>query len=51
VVIARDGQIKNVKIIVGHPARVNAVHDNLKNSKACAASGETTAPRVLKFQP
>lgn len=60
VVIAPDGQIKEVKVIGGHPqlpmARshvvlVNAVEDTLKNWKYAPASSETTAILVFNFHP
>ena len=51
VVIAPDGQIKDVKFIGGHPLLVNAVRDALKNWKYAPASGETTATLVFNFHP
>jgi TonB family protein len=41
VLIAPDGQIKDVKVIGGHPLLVSAVQDALKNWKYAPASGET----------
>ena len=51
VVIAPDGQIKEVKVIGGHPVLVSAVQDTLKNWKYAPASGETTATLVFNFHP
>lgn len=51
VVIASDGQIKEVKVIGGHPVLVNAVEDTLKNWKYAPASSETTAILVFNFHP
>ena len=51
VLIAPDGQIKEVKVIGGHPVLVNAVEDTLKNWKYRPASGETTAILVFNFHP
>ena len=46
VLVAPDGQIKDVKVLGGHPVLVSAVQDTLKNWKYAPASGETTAPTV-----
>lgn len=51
VVIAPDGQIKDVKVIGGHPVLVSAVQDTLKNWKYAPASTETTATLVFNFHP
>jgi TonB family protein len=51
VLIAPDGQIKEVKVIGGHPVLVNAVDDTLKNWKYAPASSETTAILVFNFHP
>lgn len=51
VLIAPDGQIKDVKVIGGHPLLVNAVEDALKNWKYAPASSETTATLVFNFHP
>jgi TonB family protein len=51
VVIAPDGQIKEVKVLGGHPVLVNAVEDTLKNWKYAPASSETTAILVFNFHP
>lgn len=51
VVIAPDGEIKEVKVIGGHPLLVKAVEDTLKNWKYAPASGETAATLVFNFHP
>ncbi|HEY6943695.1 MAG TPA: energy transducer TonB [Candidatus Acidoferrum sp.] len=51
IVIAPDGQIKDVKVIGGHPLLVNAVQDTLKDWKYAPASSETTATLVFNFHP
>ena len=51
VLIAPDGQIKDVKVIGGHPLLVSAVQDTLKNWKYAPASNETTATLVFNFRP
>jgi len=51
VVITPDGQIKEVKIIGGHPLLVNAVQETLKNWKYAPGSSETTALLVFNFHP
>lgn len=51
VVIALDGQIKDVKVIGGHPVLVTAVQDTLKNWKYAPANSETTATLVFNFHP
>ena len=51
VVIAPDGQIKDVKVIGGHPVLVSAVQDTLKNWKYAPSSSETTATLVFNFHP
>lgn len=51
VLIAPDGQIKDVKVIGGHPLLVSAVQDSLKNWKYAPASNETTATLVFNFHP
>src|SRR5919108_3561309 len=51
VVIAPDGQIKDVKVIGGHPLLVNAVQDTLKNWKYAPASGETAISLEFSFHP
>lgn len=51
VVIAPDGQIKDVKVLGGHPVLVNAVQETLKNWKYAPASSETTATLVFNFHP
>jgi TonB family protein len=51
VVIATNGQIKDVKVIGGHPLLVNAVQETLKNWKYVPSSSETTATLVFNFRP
>ena len=51
VVVAPDGQIKDVKVIGGHPLLVNAVQETLKNWKYAPASSETTVTLVFNFHP
>lgn len=51
IVIAPDGQIKDVKVLGGHPVLANAVQDTLKNWKYAPASSETTATLVFNFHP
>jgi TonB family protein len=51
VLIAPDGQIKEVKVVGGHPLLVSAVQDALKNWKYAPASGETTASLEFSFHP
>jgi TonB family protein len=50
-VVAPDGQIKDVKVIGGHPVLVNAVQETLKNWKYAPASSETTVTLVFNFHP
>src|SRR5690242_374858 len=51
VLVAPDGQIKDVKVIGGHPLLVSAVQDTLKNWKYAPASSETTVTLVFNFHP
>ena len=51
VLIAPDGQIKDVKVIGGHPLLVSAVQETLKSWKYAPASSETTAILVFNFHP
>ena len=51
IVIAPDGQIKDVKVLGGHPVLANAVQETLKNWKYAPASSETTATLVFNFHP
>lgn len=51
VVIASNGQIKEVKVVGGHPVLVNAVEETLKNWKYAPASSETTASLEFNFHP
>jgi len=49
--LAADGQIKDVKVIGGHPELVNAVQEARKNWEYAPANSETTAMRVFDFHP
>jgi TonB family protein len=51
VVIAANGQIKEVKVVGGHPVLVNAVEETLKNWKYAPASSETTVSLEFNFHP
>jgi TonB family protein len=51
VLIAPDGQVKDVKVVGGHPLLVSAVQDTVKNWKYALASSETTATLVFNFHP
>jgi len=51
VLVAPDGQIKDVKVLGGHPVLVSAVQDALKNWKYAPASGETTVSLEFSFHP
>lgn len=51
VLVAPDGQIKDVKVIGGHPLLVNAVQDALKTWKYAPASGETQVSLEFSFHP
>ena len=51
VLVAPDGQIKDVKVIGGHPLLVSAVQDTLKNWKYAPASSETSVTLVFNFHP
>jgi outer membrane biosynthesis protein TonB len=51
VVIAPNGQIKETKVIGGHPLFVSAVEDTLKGWKYAPASTETTALLEFNFHP
>jgi TonB family protein len=51
VVISADGQIKETRVIGGHPIFVSIVQDTLKNWKYVPASGETTLVLEFNFQP
>ena len=51
VVIAPNGQIKETKIIGGHPLLVNAVEETLKSWKYAPASTETTVQLEFSFHP
>ena len=51
VLVAPDGQIKDVKVPGGHPVLVSAVQEALKNWKYTPASGETTVSLEFSFHP
>lgn len=51
VLIALDGQIKDVKVVGGHPLLVSAVQETLKNWKYAPANAETTTTLVFNFHP
>ena len=51
VLVAPDGQIKDVKVLGGHPVLVSAVQDALKNWKYAPASGETMVSLEFSFHP
>ena len=51
VLVGADGQIKDVKVLGGHPVLVTAVQDALKNWKYAPATGETTVSLEFSFHP
>jgi TonB family protein len=51
VLVAPDGQIKDVKVIGGHPLLVSAVQEALKNWKYAPAGGETQVSLEFSFHP
>jgi TonB family protein len=51
VVIAEDGQIKQTKVLGGHPLLVDATLDALKKWKYAPSSGETNATLEFNFHP
>jgi TonB family protein len=51
VVVGADGQIKETKIIGGHPVFVNVVQETLKKWKYAPSSGETTMQLEFNFHP
>jgi TonB family protein len=51
VVVAANGNIKNTKVMGGHPLLVNAAVDALKKWKFEPASDETTGTVEFKFSP
>jgi len=51
VTIGADGQIKEIKVIGGHPLLVSAVQETLKNWKYAPGSSETTALLEFSFHP
>jgi TonB family protein len=51
VLIGADGQIKEVKVLGGHPVLVNEVERSLKNWKYTPSSNETTKSLEFNFHP
>jgi TonB family protein len=51
VVIAPDGQIKEAKVIGGHPLFVETTLEALKRWKYAPANAETTADLEFNFRP
>jgi TonB family protein len=51
VVIGADGQIKDTKVIGGHPVLVSSALDALKKWKYEPAKTETTATLQFDFRP
>jgi len=51
VVIAADGQIKETKIIGGHPLFVNTVEETLKKWRYAPAGSDTTVQLEFEFHP
>jgi TonB family protein len=51
VVIAEDGQIKQTKVLGGHPLLVDATLDALKKWKYAPSNGETNATLEFNFHP
>ena len=49
VVIATDGQVKEVKVIGGHPLFVEATQEALKKWKYAPSNSETTAALEFNF--
>ncbi len=50
-VIGPDGQVKDVKVIGGHPLFVDATLDALKRWKYAPSNSETTVTLEFKFSP
>jgi len=46
-----NGQIKQTKVLGGHPVLVTAVEETLKNWKYAPASAETTTQLEFSFHP
>ena len=51
VVVAPNGQVKNTKVVGGHPLLVNAAVDAVKKWRFEAASEETSGVVEFKFDP
>jgi protein TonB len=51
VVIAADGQIKETKIIGGHPLFVNTVEETLKKWRYAPSNSDTTVQLEFDFHP
>lgn len=51
VVVAPNGNVKETKVIGGHPILVNAALDAVKKWKFESANSESTKPLEFKFQP
>jgi TonB family protein len=51
VVIGTDGQVKDVKVLGGHPLFVEATLDALKRWKFAPSNSETTTVLDFKFHP
>ena len=51
VLVAPNGNVKETKVIGGHPILVNAAVDAVKRWKFESASGESTKPLEFRFQP
>ena len=49
--IAANGQVKNVKVLGGHPLLAGAAEDALRRWKYEPTSGETTAVVEFRFTP
>jgi outer membrane biosynthesis protein TonB len=51
VLISADEQIKEVRVLGGHPVLVNEVQETLKNWKYAPASNATTKSLEFTFHP
>jgi TonB family protein len=51
VVIGADGQVKEVKVVGGHPLFVEATLEALKRWKYAPSNSETTAALEFNFHP
>jgi TonB family protein len=50
-VVAANGEVKETKVIGGHPILVNAAVDAVKKWRFETASAETTETKEFKFDP